>query len=53
MIRMRSNEDLHKGLATEIERKDPAEVRLAWSGNKLEGKGIKNEVFPSTRPYRT
>lgn len=53
MIQMRSNEDLHEVGAPEIERKDPAEGGLSWSGNRLEGKGVKSKVFSSTRLYRT
>lgn len=53
MIQMRSNEDLHEAVATEIERKDPAEVGLSWSGNRLEGRGVKNKVFSCARLYRT
>lgn len=42
---MRSEKDLHKVVATEMEKRDPEEVGLSWFGNKLEGKGVKIKCF--------
>lgn len=45
MIQMRSDKDLYEVVATEMERREPAEVGLSWVCNMLEGRRVKIKCF--------
>lgn len=45
MNRVRSKKDCYKGVATEMARRDPADMGLSWFGKRLEGKCIKRKCI--------